>query len=285
MKCVVIGGGHGAAVSAKAAQIAGFETTAVVSVADNGGSSGRLREAFDIPALGDLRKCLGSLATGSSPLKTLMEHRFDRGEFEGHSLGNLLLMAALSHYGDLTMACEAVGEMLEIAGSVVPASSEVVDLMGFTDVTTVRGQVEIAATTNLRSVATDPIAVSASLGSLTAIESSELIVLGPGSFFTSVLAACVVPGISQSLASSIGKIVFVANTDDSEIENRNLSVARQLEILADHGVFPDLVMFAEDGSLELGDTEVPVLSAVLTDSHQKSHSSELLARALLQIVT
>src|ERR1019366_627951 len=121
---VALGGGHGTAVTLRAARRYAGSLTAVVSVADDGGSSGRLREILNVVALGDLRKCLVALAAEDSALALAFEHRFDEGELAGHALGNLILAGLVDATGDLVDGVRAAAELLGAAGDVLPATVE-----------------------------------------------------------------------------------------------------------------------------------------------------------------
>jgi uncharacterized cofD-like protein len=127
-KVVALGGGHGLAATLRAVRTYTSAVTAVVSVADDGGSTGRLRAADDRPAPGDLRKCLIALAAHDSPLARSMEHRFSSGELEGHAFGNLLIVAMAETDGDLVAALDEIGRLLGIVGRVLPATTDVVQL-------------------------------------------------------------------------------------------------------------------------------------------------------------
>jgi uncharacterized cofD-like protein len=119
---VALGGGHGTAVTLRAARRYAGQITAVVSVADDGGSSGRLREILNVVALGDLRKCLVALASDDSPLARAFEHRFDEGELAGHALGNLILAGLIEATGDLVSGVHEAADLLGAQGEVLPAT-------------------------------------------------------------------------------------------------------------------------------------------------------------------
>src|SRR6266576_5187537 len=121
-RVVALGGGHGLAVALGAIREYAGEITAVVGVADDGGSSGRLRRDFDVPAPGDLRRCLVALASEDGAWSAAFEHRFGWGELAGHALGNLMLVGLAATLGDLTAALDEMGRVLGAAGRVLPAT-------------------------------------------------------------------------------------------------------------------------------------------------------------------
>ncbi|HVL27972.1 MAG TPA: 2-phospho-L-lactate transferase CofD family protein, partial [Acidimicrobiales bacterium] len=125
---VALGGGHGLAASLQAARRYAGEVCAIVSVADDGGSSGRLRAAFGIPAPGDLRRCLVALSDPGSPWTSAFEYRFAAGELEGHAFGNLVLAGLAEATGDFSLALLEAGRVLGAAGRVLPATTEAVIL-------------------------------------------------------------------------------------------------------------------------------------------------------------
>ena len=140
---VALGGGHGLSATLRAARRYAGDITAVVSVADDGGSSGRLRSAFGIPAPGDLRRCLVALADDSL-WAAVFEHRFDAGELEGHAFGNLLIAALADYTGDFEVALHETGRLLGLEGTVYPATREPVVLKAEVEGASVEGQVAVS---------------------------------------------------------------------------------------------------------------------------------------------
>src|SRR5580698_7483592 len=142
---VALGGGHGTAVTLRAARQYAGTLTGVVSVADDGGSSGRLRELLNVVALGDIRKCLVALAAPDSALALAFEHRFEDGELAGHALGNLILAGLVEATGDLVEGVRAAAGLLGAEGDVLPATSERVVLKSEGPNGEVAGQVAVSA--------------------------------------------------------------------------------------------------------------------------------------------
>jgi len=243
-RVVAVGGGHGLAVSLRAVRRYAATIDAVVTVADDGGSTGRLRAAAQRPAPGDLRKCLVALAEPGSVLAAAMEHRFDAGELAGHAFGNLLILALAESGGDLVSALDEVGRLVGAVGRVLPATTEVVSLRARLRCDdTVEGQVAIGDHADVASVSLDPPNAPACPEALAAIAAAEQIVLGPGSLYTSVLAAVAVPGIAAALADRAGQLVYVCNLRPQEPETAGYGVSEHVAALARHGIEPDVVLY------------------------------------------
>ena len=138
-----LGGGHGLAVALQAVRRYATAVTAVVSVADDGGSSGRLRRDLGVPAPGDLRKCLVALASGDHAFAAAFEHRFEQGELAGHALGNLVIVGLAEQLGDLDRALAEAGRLLGAVGQVVPATADAVTLKADIGGAAVVGQVAV----------------------------------------------------------------------------------------------------------------------------------------------
>lgn len=235
MNVVGIGGGHGLARALAAIQLVGEEPTAVVTVADDGGSSGRLREEHGVVALGDLRMALFTLAR-AAPLAALFQHRFGSGDLKDHAVGNLLLLALLeSNDGDLVAALDAAAQLLDCGGRVLPSTTHPVQLHAQVGDHEVGGQVQVAtAREPVRRVWLEPASVEACPEAVAAIEAADLIVLGPGSLFTSILAALLVPGIAKAVTASSGDVVLVANLSTQPGETSDFDARAHVEALVSH---------------------------------------------------
>lgn len=234
MKVVGIGGGHGLATTLRAARRYASEVAAVVTVADDGGSSGRLTVELGIPPPGDIRNCLVALAEEST-LARLFQHRFNRGELEGHPVGNLMIAALTEELGDFAAAVSTAGQMLGATGSVYPATTDLVRLSAIVEGGVVDGQVAVAQTDKrIRSVHLKPSAPSAYKEAVYAILGADQVVLGPGSLFTSVIATLLVPGIAQALRDTDAMRVFVCNSRQQPGETEGLDVAAHMHALLSH---------------------------------------------------
>jgi uncharacterized cofD-like protein len=283
MRAVAVGGGHGTAVSLRALARVAAEVTGVVSVADGGGSTGRLRAMLNVAAVGDLRKCLGALADPNNPLTTSFEHRFAVGELAGHAVGNLLLVGLIDATGDLEESVRAVAQVMGVRGTIVPASCEGVVLVASTPEGFTRGQTEVARSSSIRQLSVEPANVAAPTVAVEAIERAELILIGPGSLFTSVLAACVIPGILQALAGTHATTVYVANLRPQVPETAGFDLQDHVEALTRHGVTPDVVLVDERGAFGKDSCTVPVRCADLSGDNGLVHDVQKLAQAVAAI--
>ncbi len=243
-KVVAIGGGTGLAASLGAVRRVTTDLTAVVSVADDGGSTGRLRNELDLPALGDLRKAILALADGDSVWVDAMRHRFPAGDLQDHSFGNLLIAALLGSGCDLVQAVDRALELVSGVGRVLPNTEDPVTLCGWTSAgVIVTGQVEIMQTTGVERVWLDPRDAAAPKDVLIAIGEATHIVLGPGSLFTSLLAATAVPSITEAIRAASAEFVYVANLRPQVPETGEFTLEDHLQALVAHGLRPDRVLF------------------------------------------
>ena len=224
LRVAAVGGGHGLAKALQALRLLELEPTAVVTVADDGGSSGRLRRDLDIPAPGDLRMALLTLA-GETELADVLAHRFEAGALRGHALGNLLLVAlAERHGGDFGRALDDAGRLLAGAGRVVPAALHPVRLHGRVAGDELHGQVRLATTAgDVEALWLEP-AVPANPVAVQAVTDADVVLLGPGSLFTSVIATLLPDGLSEAVGDCRGVVVHVANlaTQVGETEGMDL---------------------------------------------------------------
>lgn len=238
-----VGGGHGLAATLAAARTFAGALTAVVSVADDGGSSGRLRDDLGILPPGDLRRCLSALAAPASALGGALEHRFAEGELKEHALGNLLLAGLIDHGLPVEDALAEVGRLVGAVGTVLPAATEPVTLVGMRrGVAPVEGQVQVQEACGVGRLAIRPSepATPAAVGR--ALAEADLVTLGPGSLFTSVLAAAIVPGVARALAASAATRVLVLNLGPQVGETEDLSPDDHLHVARAHGLPFDVVL-------------------------------------------
>ncbi len=284
MRAVAVGGGHGTAVSLRALKSLTPEVTGVVSVADDGGSTGRLRALLDVAAVGDLRKCLVALADPENPLTRSFEHRFAVGELAGHAVGNLLLVGLIDATGDLEESVRALAEVMGVTGAIVPASTEGVELVATTGHGATRGQSEVARTGAIERIRLEPRLVAAPIAAVEAIERADVVLVGPGSLFTSVLAACVVPGVTQALAATRARTLYVANLHPQVPETEGFSLADHVEALERHGVVPDAVLVDARGPYAHQACARPVVRADLADGRGLVHDVQKLASAVAALL-
>lgn len=234
-----IGGGHGLARTLTALSDLGLSPTAVVSVADDGGSSGRLRRDFGTIPPGDLRRALSTLVRDPVS-RHLLEHRFDGGDIDGHALGNLVLLAAADiHGGDIARGLEVLAGMFGTRGTVLPASAQPVDLeaeRGDGDV--VVGQERITHTPGIRRVRLVPSDAQAAPAAVAAVRDADLVVVGPGSLFTSLLPPLLLRGIADALVATRAITVLVANLREQPGETTGMSLDDHLDVFFAHAPDP-----------------------------------------------
>jgi uncharacterized cofD-like protein len=277
---VALGGGHGTAVTLRAARRYAGTLTGVVSVADDGGSSGRLRELLNVVALGDMRKCLVALAVEGSPLAAAFEHRFEEGELAGHALGNLVLAGLIEATGDLVAGVRAAADLLGAQGDVLPATSELVVLKAEAANGSVAGQVAVMGTAGIQTVELVPGDALPPPLAVQRIAQADQIVIGPGSLYTSILAASAVAGIAEAVRHASGQRVYVCNLRPQLPETAGYDVAAHVEALARHDVAIDVVVCDSRYGVPVGQPGVEVLDTPLTGPNVHVHSPAKLAEAL-----
>ncbi len=250
MKVVALGGGHGLAATLTALRRASSEITAIVTVADNGGSSGRLREEFPIAPPGDLRMALAALCSDDewgSSWAQIMQYRFtSNGPLNGHAVGNLLLAALWDRDEDTVAGLDRVGALLKVVGRVLPMAAQPLDIEATFEVDgaieVIRGQSQVAtAHGRLKSLHIIPENPTARPESLAAIADAQFIVMGPGSWFSSVLPHLLVPAQRDALTKAVGKKVLLLNLDNQDSaggEYAGYSPLEHLQILKEYA--PDL---------------------------------------------
>ena len=221
-KVVALGGGHGLAATLSALRQITSEITAIVTIADNGGSSGRLREEFPIFPPGDLRMALAALCADDEWGRTwadIMQHRFESsGPLNGHTMGNLLLASLWSDDEDPVIGLDRVGSLLKTVGRVLPMATVPLDIEGTFNTSTgrivVRGQKEVAtAKGRIESLRVIPANPQARMEALTAIRTADWITMGPGSWFSSVMPHLLVPMQLDALSRSKAKKILILNLD------------------------------------------------------------------------
>jgi uncharacterized cofD-like protein len=190
------------------------DITAVVSVADDGGSTGLLRQSFDIPAVGDLRNCIVALAPGNQMWSRLFQHRFegDNG-LAGHALGNLIMTALVQRSGGVSAAIGQLARALRLRGRVLPVTEDVVTLHAeYEDGVVARGESQIPSLDRrIAKLWLEPKQTAPAPGVLESIRSASAIVLGPGSLYTSILPNLLVPGVAEAIRDSDALRIFACN--------------------------------------------------------------------------
>lgn len=282
-KITVLGGGHGLTASLKAALRVDGEVTALVSVADNGGSSGRLRDTYAMAPPGDLRRCIGALIPEGSDLTDLLEYRFRAGELEGHALGNLLFVAAAEMYGSATAATLAIGELFGSQGRVLPIAEDPLYLHAeLTNGSQVNGQVDVHLSADIKRIWVSPEGVTISDAAEEALLSADLIILGPGSLYTSVLAVLAPRGVRETLLRAKAFKVLVANLREQRQETLGMSIEKQVQAVLDHGVSPEVVIYDARycASGDISALGVSCICGDLSEDGGATHSAKALASAI-----
>ena len=272
-RVVAIGGGHGLAATLRAAHAYARHLTAVVTTADDGGSTGRLRASWDVPAPGDVRRCLSALAAPDRTWSGLLERRFDAGELEGHAVGNLLLLALTEELGRFQAAVDELAQIVGVEQArarVVPVAEDPVVLVARSGGDRIEGQVAIAGATDIDEVWVEPRATVCGPLAVEAIRAADQIVLGPGSLYTSVLAAAVVGDVRGALAETTARCVYVCNLRAETAETKGYDVAAHVAGLEAHGISPDVVV-CHRGALPLGSVGVEVVEADVARPNGLAH--------------
>lgn len=285
---VAIGGGNGLASALRAARLYASSVTAVVSVADDGGSSGRLVSELEILPPGDMRKCLVALATVDSVWAEALDYRFESGELKGHSLGNLMLAGLADVRGGFPEALVTIEDLLECEGKVLPATTDRVSLAAETDEGRIVGQVAIAnAGTPIRKVRLEPSAPRAHPAVIDAIARCDQIILGPGSLYTSVLPPLVVPEIREAVVGAGAHRVYVCNLVAQPGETDGMNAGSHAKALIDHGISFDTMIRDEGGNPEgvaaegIDESLYSTVAAPLASkANPARHSPEILAPLL-----
>ena len=236
-RVVAIGGGTGLSVLLRGLKERTANLTAIVSVADDGGSTGRLRDQLGIPAVGDIRNCLVAMAETEPAMGELLQYRFgrDEGSLAGHAVGNLLIAAMNAIDGDFEEAVRKMNRVLAVRGRVVPASGAPLTLRArLRDGSEVEGQSRIMRMRGIDRVWLEPGDVRAARDAVAAIGEADLVVLGPGSLYTSILAVVLVPELREAVLAAPGLRVYAANVATQLGETEGMDLADHVEALLVH---------------------------------------------------
>ncbi len=303
LRIVTIGGGTGQSTALRGLKRETDNLTAIVPVSDDGGSSGRLRQDFRMPPPGDARSCLVALSDGETALEELFNHRFNgSSSLEGHSLGNLLLAALYEKTGDFSQGLEAAARLLALSGRVVPVSDEPgLTLVGrTTSGRTLVGESAVGrAPGPIERVWLEPEGAAAGESALEAINQAELIVIGPGSLYTSLIPCFLLRGVSQAVSASRAPKVFVCSVATQPHETDGYGVEEHLRAFQSHSSVTVTHVLAngnvEELPAESGRTAVApvrridgfggavVLADVVDESDRTRHDPRKLAGALMDI--
>ena len=301
-RIVTIGGGTGLSVLLRGLKTYTDNLTAILTVADDGGSSGRLRRELGVLPPGDFRNCLVALSDDESLVSELFQYRFNQGDgLEGHSFGNLFIVAMTNVTGSLEHALYESSKVLAVHGRILPATVANLSLAArLTDGTVVHGESSISAQGgSISRILIEPPDAAAHPEAVDAIERAQLIVMGPGSLYTSILPNLLVPGIADAVRNSSAHKVYVCNVATQGGETDGYSVADHVEALQAH-TFPSVTesVVYNDGPVQTvsGQPARPVLHdgrsvenvRLLSDNlvdpnHPVRHDSAKLAQLLMDV--
>lgn len=234
MKVVAVGGGHGASSTLRAALNYSSKVGGIITVADDGGSSGVLSQQLGVLPMGDIRNCLAAVSSNEAAAD-LFQHRFSSGPLRGHVIGNFWLAEATQRLGSFISAVQAASKLLGCRGEILPPTLERIRLISEIEDRVVEGQVNVSTAEGLISyVSLDPPEPQAYEPALHMITSADQIVLGPGSLFTSVLPPLLVPGVAEALRAAKGLKVYVCNVAAPPGETADFDAAAHLTALFAH---------------------------------------------------
>ncbi len=236
-KVAVIGGGTGSSVILQGfKEIDDIELSAIVTVADDGGSTGRLRKHYQIPAMGDIRNVMVSLAENESLLGPLMDYRFEGdSEIGGHNLGNLMLTALTQTTGSFMEAIEKMSNVLKVRGKILPSTTQIVTLMAMMeDGTIVRGESNIPEMNHRINHVFYQQKVTASMQAIKAITEADYIVYGIGSLYTSILPNIIIPELKKAIIESEAKKIYFCNAMSQPGETTNYSLEEHVCAINEH---------------------------------------------------
>lgn len=235
-RLVCLGGGHGLSNLLSGLRQYAGEITAVVSVADDGGSSGRLRHDFDMLPPGDIRNCLIALADSGPVMAQLLQYRFDDGEFSGHSFGNLFITVLARIREDFGLGVREANRILNVRGRVLPATLDKVSLVAtHADGSKTTGQRHIAATSKpITELQLKPEPGEPPRDVLQTLAAADAVILGPGSLYTSVLPNLLEKPVVEAIAKAEGKVFFVINTMGQPGETENFAASDHYNALLRH---------------------------------------------------
>lgn len=306
VRVVALGGGHGLAATLSALRLLETGITGIVTVADNGGSSGRLREELGILPPGDLRMALSALCGDDEwgrRWADVLQHRFEGdGALHGHAVGNLLIAGIWEILGDHVDGLDLVGQLLGARGRVLPMSAVPLDIEADVhledspeQLTVVRGQAEVATVQGqVVSVRLDPQDPPACPQAVQAVQDADWVVVGPGSWFTSVMPTLLVPELRRALVETSARRVLVLNLQEQAGETEGLSPADHLRVLAAHApelrldaVLVDESMMTDERSLRAAAAQLGAslhTGPVARDEARDQHDPQRLATAFASVV-
>ena len=256
-KFVVIGGGTGISALLRGLKRFSEDITAIVTMADDGGSSGMLRREYGMLPPGDVRNCLVALANAEPSLKNLLQYRFKEGELKGQNMGNLIITALTDVYGGFAEGVREAAEVLKITGRVLPVTEESIALIAhYADGSSLCGESAIPEYAYENDVAITsmelaPRAPKANGDCIDEILAADLLVIGPGSLYTSLIPNLLVPEVARALNESRAPLVYVANIMEQRGETEGMSLTDHLEAMRAHGLKrPVRSIIVNDGQMD-----------------------------------
>ncbi len=312
-KIVCIGGGTGLSTMLRGLKIYTNNLTAIVTVADNGGGSGVLRKELNILPPGDIRNCILALAETEPLMQKILGYRFKEGRLEGQSLGNLFIAALNDILGSFELAVEKFNEVLAVKGKVLPVTIENVQLRAlFNNGDIIVGETEIVNECKINGgtihkINLIPEKPKAYEKVITALEEAEIIVLGPGSLYTSIIPNLLVEGVSEAIKKSNAKIVYVSNLMTQPGETYKYSLGKHISVIEEYlgnNIIKYVVvnkqeieeevleLYEEDGAEQviidiISDNNCKVIRGALAKVNREDcyirHDSEELAKILINI--
>jgi uncharacterized cofD-like protein len=234
-RVVAIGGGTGLSSLLRGLKTYTSNLSAIVTVADDGGSSGRLRDEYRILPPGDFRQCLIALADAEPLMKQLFDHRFKEGSLNGHAFGNLFIMAMADVTGNFEQALRESGKVLAVKGTLMPSTLQDVTLVASINGHTVEGESEIPKQNSpISHVFLKPDGVQVNPEAAQAILSAELIIVGPGSLYTSILPNLLVEGMVEAIKASPALKLYICNLAAQPGETEGYGIADYLRVIREH---------------------------------------------------
>ena len=236
IKVVTIGGGTGLSVLLRGLKKYPLEITAVVTVADDGGSSGKIRSDMNIPSPGDIRNVIAALSDVEPYLEKMFQYRFDSGEVKGHPVGNLMIAAMTDIHGDFSTAVKVMSRILNVRGTVLPTTNDIATLNAvLSDGEIIRGESSITKAGGvIDHVYITPSRVKPNEDVLKAIEEADYIIMGPGSLYTSIIPNLVISSVSEKIRESKAKKIYVCNVMTQHGETDNYSVCDHIVAINKH---------------------------------------------------
>lgn len=310
---VCIGGGTGLSTMLRGLKDYPINLTAIVTVSDNGGGSGILRREMNILPPGDIRNCILAMAETEPLMKNLLDYRFKEGSLEGQNLGNLFIAALNDVMGSFELAVEKFNEVLAVKGRVLPVTTEDIQLCAmFEDGSITVGETEIVEQSKkirkpIKRVFLTPDGATAYTKSIEALDMADIIVIGPGSLYTSIIPNLLVKGIKEAIERSNAKVAYISNIMTQPGETDNYNLKKHINILesylgnniinyviANDQRIDDsiLAMYENDGALQvnidiLADERLKLIKAPLVKINIQDlyirHDSEELAKVIISL--